>query len=288
MEQLWDCIIVGGGPAGLSAAINLRQRGKEALVLSGGETLLAKAEKVDNYLGLPALSGAQMMERFQQHADALGVSTRAVRVGNVMPFDGQFMVNAGGDILSARAVVLACGVSKAAPVAGEAEFLGRGVSYCATCDGMLYRGRDVAVWGLGPEAPAEANFLQSIGCRVRYISARRPASLDAAIPHLPGRLEAVEGTAAAERVRVAGSEVPVSGVFILRAAVPADALVPGLALGDDGFVRVDACMETNFPGLFAAGDLTGKPLQVARAVGQGLVAGLAAAEYLDAPAASQK
>ena len=186
METNFDCIVIGAGPAGLSAALNLRQRGKTVLVVHSGETLLAKAEQVDNYLGMPGLSGKQMMERFTQHARDAGAVLRKGRAGNVMPFGGRFMVNLDGDILETGAVVLACGVSKAKPVPGEAELLGRGVSYCATCDGMLYRGRAVAVWGLSPEAPQEANFLHGIGCSVTYIAGRRPTRWTRAWPSGPG------------------------------------------------------------------------------------------------------
>ena len=252
METNFDCIVIGAGPAGLSAALNLRQRGKTVLVVHSGETLLAKAEQVDNYLGMPGLSGKQMMERFTQHARDAGAVLRKGRAGNVMPFGGRFMVNLDGDILETGAVVLACGVSKAKPVPGEAELLGRGVSYCATC----------------------------IGCSVTYIAGRRPDTLEAGVAFRAGRVEAVEGGAAVEAVRVGGAALPVQGVFILRAATPPDALVPGLAL-ENGFVKTDAAMRTNIPGLFAAGDMTGKPLQVANAVGDGLVAALAAVDYLD-------
>ena len=141
----------------------------------------------------------------------------------------------------------------------------RQVSYCATCDGMLYRDRDVAVWGLGPNAPEEADFLASIGCRVHYIAAKKPPHLADGIPFLEGRLEAVEGSQTVERVRVGGSIVPVTGVFILRASVPAGALVPGLPLTEDGYVCVDRRQCTEIPGLFAAGDMAGQPLQVAKA-----------------------
>ena len=268
METNFDCIVIGAGPAGLSAALNLRQRGKTVLVVHSGETLLAKAEQVDNYLGMPGLSGKQMMERFTQHARDAGAVLRKGRAGNVMPFGGRFMVNLDGDILETGAVVLACGVSKAKPVPGEAELLCRGVSYCATCDGMLYRGRAVAVWGLSPEAPQEANFLHGIGCSVTYIAGRRPDTLEAGVAFRAGRVEAV---------RVGGATLPVQGVFILRAATPPDALVPGLAL-ENGFVKTDAAMRTSIPRLYAAGDMLGAPLQVAKAVGEGLIAGLCAAE----------
>ena len=105
METNFDCIVIGAGPAGLSAALNLRQRGKTVLVVHSGETLLAKAEQVDNYLGMPGLSGKQMMERFTQHARDAGAVLRKGRAGNVMPFGGRFMVNLDGDILETGAVV---------------------------------------------------------------------------------------------------------------------------------------------------------------------------------------
>ena len=111
--------------------------------------LLAKAEQIDNYLGLPGLTGAAMLEAFAAHARSLGIEAEEGRVANLMPLGGRFLVNFGGDILDAGSLILACGVSKARPpVPGEAELLGRGVSYCATCDGMLYRGKPVVVWGL--------------------------------------------------------------------------------------------------------------------------------------------
>ena len=164
MEQkMLDCAVVGGGPAGLSAAINLHQRGKSVRVLGAAPCFLEKAERVDNYLGLPGLSGGEMLRAFADHAAQLGIRPEPGRVANILPMGDHFMLNFSGDILEARTVVLACGVAKAKPVEGEAEFLGRGVSYCATCDGMLYRGKAVLVWGLSPEAAGEANFLASIG-----------------------------------------------------------------------------------------------------------------------------
>jgi len=280
METKYDCIVIGAGPAGLSAALNLRQRGKTVLAVSGGESLLAKAEQVDNYLGLPGMTGKAMMDCFTQHAVRAGAQLHAGRVGNVMPLDGHFLVNLDGDILEAGAVILACGVSRAKPVPGEADLLGRGVSYCATCDGMLYRGRAVAVWGLCDEAPREANFLAEIGCAVTYIAAKRPEGLRDDIVFLAGRVEAVTGSSVLESVRVHGADTAVQGLFILRAATPPDALVPGLALAD-GSVVTDAHMATSIPGLFAAGDVRGKPLQVACAVGDGLIAALSAVAYLD-------
>ena len=147
METNFDCIVIGAGPAGLSAALNLRQRGKTVLVVHSGETLLAKAEQVDNYLGMPGLSGKQMMERFTQHARDAGAVLRKGRAGNVMPFGGRFMVNLDGDILETGAVVLACGVSKAKPVPGEAELQGKGCGLNAARDATTYEGKSVYVIG---------------------------------------------------------------------------------------------------------------------------------------------
>ncbi|MFQ9681529.1 MAG: NAD(P)/FAD-dependent oxidoreductase [Ruthenibacterium lactatiformans] len=260
---------MGAGPAGLSAALNLRQRGKTVLVVHSGETLLAKAEQVDNYLGMPGLSGKQMMERFTQHARDAGAVLRKGRAGNVMPFGGRFMVNLDGDILETGAVVLACGVSKAKPVPGEAELLGRGVSYCATCDGMLYRGRAVAVWGLSPEAPQEANFLHGIGCSVTYIAGRRPDTLEAGVAFRAGRVEAVEGGPPWSRA-LGGAALP--GQAFLSCARPRRGRAGARPCAGKRLCKTGAAMRTNIPGLFAAGDMTGKPLQVANAVGDGLVA----------------
>ena len=279
-EKMLDCAVVGGGPAGLSAAINLHQRGKTVRVLGAGAGLLAKAERVDNYLGLPGLSGKEMLAAFAAHAKAMDIVAEPGRVGNVLAMGDRFLLNFDGDILEARTVILAGGVAKAKPVEGESEYLGRGVSYCATCDGMLYRGRQVAVWGLSPEAAGEANFLSSIGCKVRFVSAKRPADLDEAVEHLPGAVQAVGGGDTVEWMQVAGQRLPVQGVFILRSAIAPDTLLPGLAI-QDGFVQVDRRMATNLEGAFAAGDITGAPLQVSKAVGEGLIAGLSAAEYLD-------
>lgn len=277
---MFDSIIIGGGPAGLSAGINLVQRGKTALVLNSGESLLAKAEQVDNYLGLPAMTGREMMETFTAHALSLGVELRKAKAANIMAFNGSFMVNADGEILEARSVVLTTGVAKATPIPGEAEYLGRGVSYCATCDGMLYRGRAVAVWGVAPDAAHEANFLAEIGCKVTFIAAKKPDALAEGIAFVKGRAEAVLGGDTITAVQAGGETIAIDCLFILRNSLPPDALLPGLAQ-ENGAVVKDALGKTSVEGVFAAGDLTGKPLQVAKAVGDGLIAALSCAEYLD-------
>lgn len=278
----YDIAVVGGGPAGLSAALQARQRGKRVLVVSGDDrnNPLYKSEWIDNYLGLPRMSGPELLRRFQEHAVAQGAEQKSGRVLNIMPANGRFYLGVGSDMEEAEAVVLAPGVARAAKLPGEAEHLGRGVSYCATCDGMLYRGRDVIVVGRSSEAPEEANFLQGIGCRVTYISSKESTELKDGIPWIKaGKIEIIgEGNVTA--VRVNGEELACAGVFILRAAMAPTDLLPGLELRD-GYVAVDRNMATSVPGIFAAGDCTGLPLQISKAVGEGLVAGHRAAEYLD-------
>lgn len=190
------------------------------------------------------------------------------------------MVSVENDAAEGRAVLLAPGVTRAAPLNGEEELLGRGVSYCATCDGMLYRGRPVAVVGLAPDAPQEANYLHSLGCQVVYVSPQKPQGLDGAIPCVKAGKLAVKGEQTVTGLEADGAFLPCAGVFILRKAVAPTDLLPTLET-EAGVIKVDRKMAANIPGVFAAGDCTGGPLQVSKAVGEGHVAALSACEYLD-------
>ena len=267
--MLYDAAVIGAGPAGFSAAVNLRARGKTVAVIGNPpeDNPLWKAEKVDNYLGLPGLTGAEMLGVFQSHAEASGAELREGKVLNAARYGETWYLGVGMDMVEASAVILAAGVARGKKGPGEEEFLGRGVSYCATCDGMLYRGRSVAVLGYSESARREADFLREIGCDVTYV-------------HRP-RMYEIRGGETVASVICDGEELPVEGVFILRPAVAPAELFPGLAT-EQGFVTVDRQMQTNLPGLFAAGDCTGGPLQVSKAVGEGLIAGLSAAKWLDA------
>ena len=273
-----DCIIVGGGPAGLSAAVNLRQRGREVLVLCAGPSVLKKAELVDNCVGLPQMSGPAMLEVLEAHALAKGARIEHKKAANILPFGDSFMVNADGDILECRSIILACGTARAKAIPGEEEFLGRGVSYCATCDGMLYRGRRCVVWGLAENAAEEANYLSEIGVDITFVAARRPEQLHGSIRFVAGRLNAVEGGSTVERVVLPNETVNCEGVFILRSAIAPGRLLEGLEVRD-GAIVVDRQMNTAIPGVFAAGDCTGEPLQVSKAMGEGQIAGLSAAAW---------
>ena len=277
-----DIAVIGGGPAGLSAAINARARGKGVLVVGNPieENPLYQAPVIDNYPGLPGISGADLLRALEDHARASGAQFRQGRVLTVSPMGGRFFLSIGSDMEEARAVVLAISAQRGAKLPGEEALLGRGVSWCATCDGMLYRNKAVAVVGLSHDAPAEANFLREIGCQVTYVARKAPEGLRPDIPVVLGRRLSVEGERTVIAVRADETAVPCQGAFILREAMAPGDLMPGLAL-EGGYISVDRAMATNLPGVFACGDCTGLPLQAAKAVGEGLVAGQSAAEYVD-------
>ena len=267
----YDVLVLGGGPAGLSAALNVRARGKSVLVISNplSENPLWQAEKVDNHLGMPAQSGAEMLSAMRRHAEEAGVSFMEGRAVTAMQMDGTWYISVGVEMEHAPALVLSSGILRGKKFPGEQEFLGRGVSYCATCDGMLYRGKSVAVLGYTESARHEADFLSQIGCRVTYFD--RPKACT------------IEGGTQVERITVNGETVDVQGVFLLRSAMAPTDLFPALET-EGNYVKVDRKMATNLPGLFAAGDCTGGPLQVSKAVGEGLIAGQSAAAYAAAQA----
>lgn len=277
----YDLIVLGSGPAGLAAALCARGRGKSVLVIGNRwqDSPLAKAPVVENYLGMPAQSGAEMLETFTRQVKEAGAEFVEGRVVSLMRFNG-VMVTVGSEVYEGKSLILAPGVVRAAKYPGEAELLGRGVSYCATCDGMLYRNRDVVVAGLSPDAPQEANYLQSIGCRVTYAARIRPEQLAQEIPFVATKSLSIKGESMVTGVEAGDVELACDGVFILRSAVAPTDLLPELKT-ENGAIWVDRTMATSVPGVFAAGDCTGQPLQIAKAVGEGHVAALSACEYLD-------
>lgn len=277
----YDIIVLGSGPAGLAAATAARGRDKSVLVIGNRwqDSPLAKAERVDNYLGLPGLTGTEMLDTFYQHALGMGVEFVVGKAISLMAWNG-FMITVGSQVYEGKALILAPGVVRQAKYPGEEEYLGRGVSYCATCDGMLYRGKPVTVVGRSSDAPHEANYLKSLGCQVTYVSPQPPVGLDKDIPYVKAGRLAVRGEQTVTGLEADGALIPCSGVFILRQAVAPTDLLPTLET-EAGYIKVDRRMATNVEGVFAAGDCTGVPLQVSKAVGEGHVAALSACEYLD-------
>ena len=267
MSDSFDIIIVGGGAAATSAALTCLNRGKTVGVIANkaDTSSLYKAEMVTNYPGLAPMSGEEMSELFRKQLEDSRAEIITGRALSVMPMGDSFGVAVGSDYYMCKSVILAAGITREKLYPGEAEYLGRGVSYCATCDGMLYRGKTVAVVGAGEEAKLDADFLEGIGCQVL----RFPNN---------GRYE-IRGEMKANTLIYAGEEHKVDCVFIIKDTVSVTKLVPGLEYADGG-IAVDRHMSTNVPGVFAAGDCTGKPFQLAKAAGEGNVAALSACDYI--------
>ena len=293
-----DIAIIGGGPAGYSAAINGLTRGRTVVILSGDyrASYLYRASELNNIPGMPGRSGAEVLDLYHNHAVSMGAIIIEGRALVILPFTYQtaagvnttgYQIAYGNHILQARTVILATGASVATPYPGEEKYIGRGISYCATCDGMLFRGRSVAVIAKTAEAVEEALHLVRIGCKVHlFISPSDVKRWDVTIP--AGQFESVTNGSA---YRIEGDDntvttlfyadqsVAVACVFILRASIAPSALLSGLAL-DGTYMITDKSQATNIPGVYAAGDCAGKPLQVAKALGEGLVAALSADAYI--------
>ncbi len=280
---MYDIAILGGGPAGLSAAMTARARGKSTAVISNdpAQSPLWKADKVDNYPGVPNASGKDLLELMTKQAKEVGAELIQGRVTSMMDTGDGFMLNAGTEIYEASAVIIATGVVGAKPLPGETEYLGKGVSYCATCDGMLYKSKKAAVVGRSADAPEEANALKEMGVDVLYtgISKKRPQSLSEEIPYISAKKIEVVGDSTVTAISLDGEPHETSGVFILRETVAPTALFPDIAM-KGGYIKVDKAMKTSAKGVYAAGDCIGKPLQIAKAVGEGLIAALSAVDYL--------
>ena len=275
-----DLLIIGSGPAAWSCALTARKRDLDcAVVVSGANAgWLAKAERIDNYPGLPGVSGQELLRIFRQQAEDAGAAVIAGVARQVQPLGDTFMTLVGNDVMESRAVVLAMGAAKPRLLPGEEELLGQGVSWCGTCDGMFYRGKDVAVLSAWQGGVEEADFLSRLAAKVDYY---RLAPHDVPdrltiIPSTPKALARQEGRIA---VTTAEGSRLYDGVFVFRPAVAPDRLLPGLQT-EGAFIAVNRRMQTSLPRVYAAGDCTGQPLQIAKAVGEGNIAAISAAEDL--------
>ena len=277
---MYDAVIIGSGPAGLSAAINLKLHEKDFIWFGSRDysDKVEKSEKIANYPGLGLIPGAELNARFDAHAKEMGLEPVDKKVTNVMPAD--LMVLAENEVYETKTLLLATGVLTAKSYEGEDELLGRGVSYCATCDGFLYKGKTIAVFCGAPRYEHEVEYLAGIAEKV-YLSAGYPnCGVDLPNVEKIAPVRAVQGgMKVAQIVLHDGTEIPVDGLFILRNAVAPGTLVPGLTT-DGPHIVVDRKQATNVPGVYAAGDCTGRPYQIAKAVGEGNVAAHEMLDYM--------
>lgn len=282
-----DCIIVGNGLAGVSAALTLKANGKSFL-LFGARTMsqkVLKAEKINNYPGLANISGGEFGRRIEEQLSAEEIVVVPEKVTGVYALKGKFLVTAEPDkTYECRTVILATGVETMKPIEGEEEFLGRGVSYCATCDGMLYKEKTIAVMCTTKTLEHEIEYLASLAKKVYLIPLYKGETVNAEnvekIIKKPLRVEG-EMKVNALVFLEGGDEkrVLVDGVFFLKECVSPSALCGGLSVAN-GHVLIERDCSTNLKGLFAAGDCTGRPYQYAKAAGEGNVAAHSVVEYL--------
>jgi thioredoxin reductase (NADPH) len=295
VSDIIDIAIIGGGPAGLAAAL-YAARGRASTVvfesqLPGGQIITT--DWIENYPGMPeGLNGSRIAELMHAHAEKFGAEFRTfAAVESIAEQGGGFLITADDEQSLARTVIFATGARPLTlGIPGEAEFTGRGVSWCATCDGALYRGKVVAVVGGGDAALEEALFLTKFAERVHLVHRRdefRGAKIELHLSRIPVEVRGEGGKVSGLVLRPAadGAEetIPVAGVFEFVGVRPASELIAGMAeLAGGGWVKVDSSMATSHPGLFAAGDVTDTPLkQVVTAAGQGATAAFEALRYLE-------
>ena len=281
-------IIIGSGPAGISAALYARRAGAEVTVVSKGGGALASAELIENYYGLSMpISGAELAHNGIDGARRLGVHFETDEVMAVLPIhDGRaFRIEGNCRTYECDAVILAAGARrKTLSIAGLAEFEGRGISYCAVCDAFFYRGKKVAVIGAGDYALHEAEILRPHVAQLALLTHGEEPMIE--IPNSIAvhtrRIVRIEGE---RRVRQIvfddDTQMDVDGLFIAIGTAGSSELARKLGvLLSDGKIIVGEQMETNVPGVYAAGDCTGGLLQIVKAVYEGAVAGLSAVRYL--------
>ncbi len=292
VETVFDAIVIGTGPAGISASLYLARAGHSVLALGAGAGALERAESIENYFGFPEpVTGSELVERGLAQARRLGVEVRRQEVVHI-GVEETFVVKAaasGADGTAeyrSKALLLATGKSRAGLKAvGFEEFQGRGISFCATCDGFLYRGKRLAVIGSGEYAANEREELAAFSKDVTVFTDGKPVAagtfpddatfVDSAIERFEGsdRVSAI--------VTKDGTRHPVDGVFVAvgTAGAASFAATVGIAMsGQD--IAVDRDFMTNVPGLFAAGDCLGGYLQIAKAVSDGALASKSMNTYL--------
>ena len=280
----YDIAIIGTGPGGLEAAITAKIRNKN-IILIGNKNLSLKVEKahtIKNYLGIPDAAGEDLTVRFKKHLADMEIEITEDKISSVYAMGDYFALQGADVMYEAETVILATGVVLGKPYPGENEYLGKGVSYCATCDAPLYRGKTAAVLGFSPKEEAEAAFLGEVCEKVYYFPQyKEPVELSKDnIEICMDKPKEIKGEMTVNTLVTDSGEVSVDGVFILRESVAPSQLVPGLET-EDNHVKVNRKLETSIPGCFACGDITGTPYQYIKAAGEGNVAALSAVAYLD-------
>ena len=281
----YDIAIIGTGPAGISAAITAKLRNKN-IILFGNKDLsdkINKAHSIKNYTGLPNVTGEELAAALKNHLNDLDIEITEKRVNAVYSMGEYFALQVGKEMIESKTLIIATGVTASKTLKNEDEFLGRGVSYCATCDAHFCKGKDVAVIAYTKEAEEDALFLSEVCSSIKYFPLY---DISNEIFDKYGNIQIIKdkpigfaGNMKAERIICENSSYDAFSTFVVRNNISADKLVPGLKT-DGTHIIVDLQMETNIKGLFACGDIAGKPYQYIKSAGQGNIAALSAVAYL--------
>jgi thioredoxin reductase (NADPH) len=297
----YDLVIIGGGPAGLTAAIYAQRARLKTITLEremvGGQ--IALSDIIENYPGFPSISGSALMEKFEEHARGIGVEIKLAEVLNIDDRGKEKLVKTSEGELLAKAVLVATGAKpRRLGVPGEREFTGKGVSYCATCDGPFFRGQRVVVVGGGDTAVKEAVFLSRIASKVFIVHRRdmlraekiiqekvlSTSNIEVLWSHVLKEVKGEQGVEKAVLQNLKDDsilELEVEGAFIFVGINPSTDFVD-VEKDEKGFIKTNQRMETSVKGIFAAGDCRTTPLlQVSTAVGDGAIAAFCAGEYIE-------
>lgn len=278
-----DIAIIGSGPAGISAALNAQIRNK-SFYLFGSASLSDKVQRsecISNYPALTNLSGSDFNNHLNEQLSNMNITVTEKRITGIYKMKNYFALLSDEEEFDADTIIIATGVEAVKPIANERELLGRGVSYCATCDGNLYKDKTIAVVCDNEPMEEEVAYLTGLASKVYYMplfknssfTAENTEVLTSPVTEIIGQ-DRVSGILCKN-----GEKIDVDGVFFLKQSISPSILLKGLET-EDGHVAVNRKMETNIKGCFAAGDCTGTPYQIAKAVGEGNIAAHSAFKYL--------
>ena len=276
----YDLIVVGFGPAGIAAGLNASIRKKKVLIIGKKSKAIEKSPSIKNYLGFKDLEGKDLYQRFIDHIKDYPVEIMDKKIKAVYALGDYFSVDLGDKMLTSKTCILASGVDMGKSIEGEDKFFAKGISYCATCDASLYKGKKVVLVGLNDEAIDEANFINKLAKETIFINPKnKDIDLDHGIKIINKKpKEFIGDMKASSLILEDGEKIDADGFFIIKNSSKPQSLAPSVII-ENGHIKVDSNMQTNIKGLFACGDIVGRPYQINKAVGQGQIAGLNAASY---------
>ena len=279
-----DVAIIGSGPAGISAVLNAKVRNM-SYYFFGNKNLsdkVLKSEMIENMPGFINVKGKDFVYALNKQLEAMDIELLEDKVTAIYKLKDHYAIYVNDQEYKAKTIILAMGVESLKSAKNEIEFLGRGVSYCATCDGNLYKGRDIAVVCENKEDEHEVKYLASLANKVYYFPLFANSEVNEAnVIRFKAFVKEIEGSFFVEKIKLYNNEeINVDGIFFLKNSISPTAILQGLEV-KDGHIVVDRNMQTNLEGCFAAGDATGRPYQITKAMGEGNIALHSVIDYLN-------